>query len=131
MNANANNSRVFSFNETRMGNELPICVIYFLFIFNVASLRKSERLISSRGHGCFTINPLQLSQLPDFPHMALATRARVTDSDQTVQRGIRTSAVLRPLVYESVVLTIRPRALLRCPRYLGWNKSSYCRIDKI
>ena len=26
----------------------------------MASLRKSERLISSRGHGCFTISPLQL-----------------------------------------------------------------------
>ena len=29
-------------------------------MFNVASPRKSERLISSRGHGCFTITPPQL-----------------------------------------------------------------------
>ena len=40
-----------------------------VIIFNVVSLRKSsKRPISSRGHGCFTINP---PQLPDFPHMAL------------------------------------------------------------
>ena len=31
-----------------------------MYIFNVASLRKSERLISSRGHGCVTISPPQL-----------------------------------------------------------------------
>ena len=29
-------------------------------IFNVASLTKSERLISGRGHGCFTISSPQL-----------------------------------------------------------------------
>ena len=32
-----------------------MCKVGIFFTFNVASLRKSERLISSRGHGCFTI----------------------------------------------------------------------------
>ena len=35
-------------------------VLVLVFIFNVASLRKSERRISSRGHGCLTISPPQL-----------------------------------------------------------------------
>ena len=40
-----------------------------------------------------------------------STRPRVTGSDQTVQRGIQTSAVQRPLIYESVALTTWPHAL--------------------
>ena len=44
----------------------------YVFIFNVASLRKSERLIFSRGHGCFTISPRQLpAAATRFPPMTL------------------------------------------------------------
>ena len=41
-------------------------------IFNVASLTKSERLISSSGHGCLTsVRHSYSLQLPDFPHMVV------------------------------------------------------------
>ena len=77
----------------------------------MASLRKSERLISSRGHGCFTINPSQ--------PMAAATRFPSHGSGRPgleLRTATKLSSVgfeprpFRPLVYESVALTTRPHA---------------------
>ena len=76
----------------------------------MASLQKSERVIFPAG-----ATDVLLSTRRSY-HISLtwlwSTRARVTDSNQTVKRGMRTSAVLRSLVYESVALTTRPRALV-------------------
>ena len=81
-------------------------------MFNVASLRKSERLISSRGHGCFTISPPQLpataTRFPSHgsgrPGLELRTATKLSSA------GFEPKAVLT-LVCESDALTTRPRAL--------------------
>ena len=80
----------------------------------MASLRKFETRISSRGHGCFTINPPQ--------PMAAATRFPSHGSGRPgleLRTATKLSSVgleprpFRPLVYGSVALTTRPHALVR------------------
>ena len=79
----------------------------------MASLRKSERLISSRGHGCFTISPPQLpaaatrftSHGSGRPGLDLRTATNCPARDLSLRP-------LWPLAHESDTLTTRPRALL-------------------
>ena len=75
----------------------------------MASLRKSERDLFPAG--ATDVLPLTRHSYRTSLTSLWSTRARVTYRDQTVQRGIRTSTVLKPLVYESVALTTRPHAL--------------------
>ena len=81
-------------------------------IFNVANLRKSERLTSGRGHGCFTISPSQLpsaaTRFPSYgsgrPRLELRTVTNCPARDLNLRP-------FWPSVYKSDALTVRPRAL--------------------
>ncbi len=75
----------------------------------MASLQSQTRLISSRGHGC---SPSYRRSYQISLTWHWSTRARVTDSDQTAQRGIRTRDLL---VMRQVTLTARSRALFWFP----------------
>ena len=81
----------------------------YLYSFNVARLRKSERLISSSCHGCFTISSPQLpAAATRFPshgsgRPGLELRAATKLSSAGFEPG-------RSVVYESDALTTRPCA---------------------
>ena len=66
-----------------------------VFIINVASLRKSERLISSRDHGCFTISPPQLpAAATRFPsHGSSRTGLELRTATRLSSAGFEPTAV--------------------------------------
>ena len=65
-------------------------------MFNVASLRKSERLISRRDHGCFIISPLQLpAAATRFPSYGSGQpRLELRKATKLSSRGFEPMAVL-------------------------------------
>ena len=65
-------------------------------MFNVASLRKFERLISSRGHGYFTISPPQLpAAATRFPlHSSGRSRLELRTATKLSSAGFEPTAVL-------------------------------------
>ena len=71
----------------------------------MASLRKSERLISSRGHGCFTINPPQpMATATRFPsHGSGRPGLELWTATKLSSAGFEPWPFW-PLVYESVAL---------------------------
>ena len=71
---------------------LFVAFIVEVIIFNAASLRKSEGDLFPAG--ATDVLPSTRRSYQISLAWLWSTRARVTDSDQTVQRGIRTSAVL-------------------------------------